>query len=121
MTALTLRIECKKGYPSLSGRKQHSITKNYSNRMKITAIKFYGGARDKIARLGLAHLFLEVQQIILDTRVLLLEVKDANSGAVVREALDKSFEAAKDWQPRKTGGIDWTKRLRYNETVLARM
>ena len=44
-----------------------------------------------------------------------------NSGAVVREALDKGFQAAKDWQPRKTGGIDWTKRLRYNETVLARI
>lgn len=49
--------------------------------MKITAIRFYGGARDKIARLGLAHLFLEIQQIILDTKVLLLEVKDANSGS----------------------------------------
>ena len=89
--------------------------------MKITAIKFCGGARDKIARLRLAHLFLEVQQIILDTKVLLLEVKDANSGAVVREALDKAFVDAKDWLPRKTGGIDWTKRLRYNETVLARV
>jgi hypothetical protein len=89
--------------------------------MKITDIRYYGGARDKIARLGLAHLFLEVQQIILDTKVFLLEEKDANSGAVVREALDKGFVDAKDWHPRKTGGIDWTKRLRYNETVLSRM
>ncbi len=89
--------------------------------MKITDIRYYGGARDKIARLGLAHLFLEVQQIILDTKVFLLEQKDANSGAVVREALDKGFVDAKDWHPRKTGGIDWTKRLRYNETVLSRI
>lgn len=89
--------------------------------MKITQIRYYGGARDKIARLGLAHLFLEVQQIILDTKVFLLEEKDQNSGAVVREALDKGFEEATEWQPRKTGGVDWTKRLRYNQTLLARM
>jgi len=89
--------------------------------MKITQIRYYGGARDKIARLGLAHLFLEVQQIILDTKVLLLEVKDANSGAVVREALDKGFEDAEGWQPRKTGDIDWTKRSRYNESILTRI
>lgn len=89
--------------------------------MKITQIRYYGGARDKIARLGLAHLFLEVQQIILDTKVFLLEEKDQNSGAVIREALDKSFEEATEWKPRKTGGVDWTKRLRYNQTLLARM
>ena len=89
--------------------------------MKITQIKYYGGARDKIARLGLAHLFLEVQQIILDTRLFLLEVKDANSGAVVREALDTGFVKASGWQPRKTGGVDWTKRIRYNESIVARM
>ena len=91
------------------------------NWMKITAIRYYGGARDKIARLGLAHLFLELQQIILDAKVFLLEEKDANSGAVVREELDKGFVAAKEWNSRKVGGVDWTKRTRYNETVLARI
>jgi hypothetical protein len=53
--------------------------------------------------------------------VFLLEEKAANSGAVVREALDKGFVDAKDWHPRKTGGIDWTKRLRYKESVLSRI
>lgn len=89
--------------------------------MKITAIRYYGGARDKVARLGLTHLFLELLQIICDTPVYLLEVKDANSGAVVREALDKGFEAAGEWKPRKTGGVDWSKKIRYNETILSRI
>jgi len=45
--------------------------------MKITKVKFYDGARDKVCRLGLADLFLEVQQIFFDTDIILLEEKDA--------------------------------------------
>lgn len=41
--------------------------------MKITSTRYYGGARDKVCRLALADLFLEIQQILFDTRVELLE------------------------------------------------
>ena len=37
--------------------------------MKITKIRYYDGAKDKICRLGLADLFLELQQIIFDTTI----------------------------------------------------
>jgi hypothetical protein len=40
--------------------------------MKITHIRFYDGAKDKICRLGVAHLFLELQEIILGTHIALL-------------------------------------------------
>src|SRR5256885_462819 len=89
--------------------------------MKITQIRYYGGARDKVARLGLAHLFLELQQLLLDTELYLLEVKDANGGAVVREAIDKSFVDATGWESKKSGDIDWVKRARYNETIISRV
>lgn len=89
--------------------------------MKITAIKYYGGARDKIARLGLAHLFLELQQIILDTPLLLLEEKDANGAAAVRELIDKGFEDAKGWDKKQSGGIDWKKQHRYNQSMIAKI
>lgn len=49
--------------------------------MKISHLKFYGGARDKVCRLGLAQLFLELQQIVLDTDLRLLPQKDANGAA----------------------------------------
>jgi restriction endonuclease BglII len=78
-------------------------------------------ARDKVARLGLAHLFLELQQVILDTEVYLMETKDANGGAVVREAVDKSLEDATGWESKKTGDVDWVKRARYNETIISRI
>jgi hypothetical protein len=48
--------------------------------MKITEIMFYDGARGKISKLGLADLFLEHQEILIQTKVFLLEEKDANDG-----------------------------------------
>jgi len=89
--------------------------------MKITNIRYYGGARDKIARLGLAHLFLELQQIILDTQVFLVETKHGNGAAVVREEIDKGFIAATDWVRKQTGDVDWVKRHRFNESMIARL
>lgn len=89
--------------------------------MKITKIRYYDGSKDKICRLGLAYLFLELQQIILDTTILILEEKQANGAAVIREALDKGFENVGEWQKQTTGGVDWIKRIRYNNSVLARL
>jgi hypothetical protein len=89
--------------------------------MKLTTIKFYGGARDKVCRLGLADLYLELQQILLDTRIELLEESQANGAAYIREALDQSFKKGTDWVNKVSGGIDWMKRLRYNQTLVVRM
>jgi hypothetical protein len=89
--------------------------------MKITSIKYYGGARDKIARLGLSHLFLELQHIILDTPLLLLEEKDANGAAAVRELIDSKFKDAQGWDKKQSGGIDWKKQHRYNQSVIAKI
>jgi hypothetical protein len=89
--------------------------------MKITKITYYGGARQKICRLGLADLFLELQEIILSTPIVLEETAKANGAAGIREALDKTFGAGHDWIGIKSGGIDWIKRVRYNQTFLARL
>lgn len=91
--------------------------------MKISKIKFYDGAKDKVCRLGLANLFLELQQIILETEIRLLEEKQANGAAVIREALDETFpqKGEGEWHKQRTGGIDWIKRTRFNETILSRM
>ena len=95
-----------------------SFQRPSSSNMKITKITYYGGARDKICRLGLADLFLELQEIILGTRIVLEESAEANGAAGIREALDQSFKAAQDWIGIKSGGVDWVKRVRYNQTFL---
>ena len=89
--------------------------------MKIIAIKFYDGAREKVCRLGLADLFFELQQILLETRIEILEEVQANGAAVIREALDARFESGSDWVKTAAGGVDWVKRIRYNNTLIARL
>lgn len=89
--------------------------------MKITNIRFYDGARDKICRLGLADLFLEVQELIFKTAVSLEERSEANGAAAIREALDKSFVKSGGWKQTKAGGVDWAKQLRVNTTFIAKL
>lgn len=89
--------------------------------MKITTIRYYDGARDKVSRLGLSGLFLELLGVILDTQLLVEESKDGNSGAVVRETMDEALEAVGGWTKKASGGIDWIKKIRYNDTVIARL
>jgi len=89
--------------------------------MKITKIKFYNGAKDKVCRLGLVGLFLELQEIIFETEIKLIEEKQANGAAVIREALDAAFVKKGEWNKKAAGGIDWIKRTRYNETIISRI
>ena len=89
--------------------------------MKISKIRFYGGSRKKVCRLGLAHLFLELLEILISTEIHVLEKKQANGAARVREEIDKRFHDYQDWVQSKSGDVDWIKRLRYNQTILSRM
>ena len=76
---------------------------------------------EKVCRLGLAQLFLELQEILLTTEVFVLNKKQANGAGRVREMIDERFGDYSDWVQSKTGDVDWVKRLRYNQTILSRM
>jgi hypothetical protein len=89
--------------------------------MKISKIRFYGGSRDKVCRLGLAHIFLELQEILIGTEVQVLDKKQASSAGVVRERIDAKFGEYGDWVQSKSGDIDWIKRFRYNQTIVSRI
>ncbi|MEI2762052.1 hypothetical protein [Methanothrix soehngenii] len=89
--------------------------------MKITALKYYSGAKQKVCRLGLSSLFLEVQDIILNTKINIKDEKNGNGSAFVRKAIDSEFEKAGDWVKSTSGDIDWIKRIRYNESIIARL
>ncbi len=66
--------------------------------MKITEIKYYDGSFEKITKLGLSALFLEVQAIFLETRIFLEEIKDANGAAEIRKMVDQKFTDKNDWE-----------------------
>jgi len=89
--------------------------------MKISKIRFYGGAREKVCRLGLAHIFLKLQEILLSTEVHILNKKQANGAGRVRELIDARFGEYQDWVQSKSGDIDWIKRLRFNQTIVSRL
>ena len=89
--------------------------------MKISKMQFYGGAREKVCRLGLAHIFLELQEILISTDVRVLNKKQANGAGRVRELIDEQFCRGEDWVQSKSGDIDWIKRFRYNQTIMSRI
>ena len=62
---------------------------------------------EKVCRLGLAQLFLELQEILLTTEVLVLNEKQANGAGRVREMIDEQFGNYSDWVQSKTGDVDW--------------
>lgn len=84
-------------------------------------MKFYGGSREKVCRLGLAHIFLELQEILISTEVLIFQEKQANGAGYVRELIDQQFSKYDEWIQTKSGNIDWVKRFRYNQTIISRL
>jgi hypothetical protein len=86
--------------------------------MKLTNLRFYDGAREKVCRLGMADLFFELLEILLGLEVFLLEEKEANGAAALRSIIDERFKAIGGWVHRRTGDVDWKKRLKYNETIV---
>ncbi|XOF33841.1 MAG: BglII/BstYI family type II restriction endonuclease [Candidatus Electrothrix sp. YB6] len=89
--------------------------------MKISKMKFYGGSREKVCRLGLAHIFLELQELLISTEIKILDRKQSNGAGRVRELIDAQFGHYKDWVQAKSGDIDWVKRFRYNQTIVSRI
>ena len=87
---------------------------------KITDEVPFGGALEKIARLGLTPLHDELEDILGGFQLLVLEEKDANGGAAVRKMIDAEFEArvATGWKKAQTGAVDWTKCRVINGTSL---
>ncbi|HSR68134.1 MAG TPA: BglII/BstYI family type II restriction endonuclease [Acidobacteriota bacterium] len=57
----------------------------------------------------------------MSTEVCVLEKKQANGAARVRELIDATFGQYPEWVQSKTGDIDWVKRLRYNESIVSRI
>ena len=89
--------------------------------MKISKMRFYGGSRDKVCRLGLSHIFLELLEILVSTEIRVLNEKQANGAGRVRELIDDRFGEYEDWVQSKSGDVDWVKRFRYNQTIVSRM
>lgn len=76
----------------------------------------YDGFFEKTKRLGLDGILNEVRAILSGFALLVLEKKDSNGGAAVREMIDERFAAARGWEKKQVGDVDWTKCHRVNGT-----
>ncbi len=76
----------------------------------------YAGFYEKVRRLGLGSLLNEVRAILTGFQLQVLEKKDSNGGARLRELIDARFSTSAGWRKIQSGGVDWTKCHRANGT-----
>lgn len=69
----------------------------------------YNGVLAKIERLGLSALIQEVRDVLGGFRLEVLEERNQNGGAVVREMIDAAFDARGGWTKTVSGDVDWRK------------
>jgi len=97
---------------ALAGARERNV--QTSSMPKIIDFKPFDGFERKIERLGLTKMLDEVRQLISDFVFLLAEAPHGNSAAALRVMLDERFSTVSGWRIVKSGGIDWTKCLRYD-------
>lgn len=76
----------------------------------------YDGFYEKTKRLGLDGILDEVRKILSGFSLFVLEKKDSNGGAALREIIDERFTGAIGWKKKQTGDVDWTKCHKVNGT-----
>lgn len=74
----------------------------------------YDGFFEKVERLGLKPLLQEVRTILTGFELRVLEKKDSNGGAALREMIDPRFASTGGWTKVQSGAVDWTKCHRAN-------
>lgn len=89
--------------------------------MKITQLRFYDGARERVCRLGLADLLLELQDVLLSAEVHGEEGVYTEHVLSLYSLIDGALEARGGWERRSRSGIDWVREFRYNQTFLSRL
>jgi hypothetical protein len=58
----------------------------------------------------------EAREVLSGFLLTVMEKKDSNGGAALREAIDRRFQEAGGWTKKQTGDVDWTKCHRVNGT-----
>lgn len=89
--------------------------------MKISHTTFYAGARDKLCRLGLAKPFVDLQELILDTKIQLPLKRKATNNNFVNRRLNRRLVASGDWRRNASPGVRRVRHIRYKDIFLARL
>ncbi|WP_336758934.1 hypothetical protein [Paenibacillus sp. USHLN196] len=88
--------------------------------MIITNENFYGGSMNKINRLGLTDIYIEVKDIISSTYIEILDKTNSNSAGEVRKRLDNEF-LSREWIKENKNGLNWFKERGVNQEIIVRL
>jgi hypothetical protein len=69
----------------------------------------YNGVLERIQRLGLTPLMVDLRSIVTGFELHVKESRDSNGGAAVRKMIDSQFDLAGGWTKKVSGAVDWTK------------
>lgn len=79
---------------------------------------YYGGARERVERLGLAPLLSEIVAVIESIPIFVPDKNNGTDRSTIRELIDAEFVAAGGWSKRGCAGLGWTKSKVVNATRL---
>jgi hypothetical protein len=68
---------------------------------------FFGGAQQKLDRLGLKGMWNELENVLTGFRTRLNKHDSRDSGIVLRRLLDNRFRSLRNWNENKGEGVDW--------------
>jgi hypothetical protein len=70
---------------------------------------FFGGAQNKIDRLGLQGIWNELENVLTGFEVRLNDHDNRDVGTVLRKLLDNRFRSLGSWNENQGEGVDWTR------------
>ena len=86
--------------------------------MRITQMRFYDGARERICRLGLAGAMIELEEALLRTEIRLDEPVRIGS---LYSLIDGALARCDGWEKSMAHGVDRIKMFQYGNVSLARL
>lgn len=83
---------------------------------KLAERTFFGGAENKLDRLGLKGAWGELENVLTDFKLRPNEFENRNPGAVLRKRFDDRFRLLGGWNRKQLVGVDWIRCHTVNDT-----
>jgi len=77
---------------------------------------FFGGAEEKLDRLGLKGIWNELENVLTGFQARLNNDGDTDLGSALRKIIDSRFRSLSGWNEKQGEGIDWIRCHRVNGT-----
>ena len=73
----------------------------------VTEHMFFGGAQQKLDRLGLKGIWNELENVLTGFRIRLNKLDSRDAGIALKRLLDNRFRSLSSWNENQGEGVDW--------------